>query len=123
MKKSVITGDKMKKILLIPLCILLLLTSCTQVVSNTADEIRLNKWSATLGGNRRVILSFKDDIGSFYISSKENKIKIKGLTIIDSDTIAIFDSDDSEVYRFKYSLKENKLKLTNSYGTLYLKRN
>lgn len=113
----------MKKILLIPLCILLLLTSCTQVVSNTADEIRLNKWSATLGGNRRVTLSFNDDIGSFNISSKENKIKIKGLTIIDSDTIAIFDSDDSEVYRFKYSLKENKLKLTNSYGTLYLKRN
>ena len=114
----------MKKLFVIPLLALIMLSSCTAVVDNQADEIRLNRWSASLAGQRKVTLSFDMDIGRLYISEKEKSIaEIKGLALIEKTQIALYDSEDKVFYRFDYSLKENKLKLSTKDGSLTLKRN
>ncbi|MBQ5398259.1 MAG: hypothetical protein IIU14_02355 [Ruminococcus sp.] len=114
----------MKKYLfLLVFCAAFVLSSCAPAVANQADEIRLNRWSAQLRGERRVSLSFREDFGCLEISEKEKSTKIQGLCVIDKETLAIFDSGDKQCYRFDYSLKENKLRLSGDYGSLSLKRN
>ncbi|MCH5303322.1 MAG: hypothetical protein J1E41_00540 [Ruminococcus sp.] len=100
------------------------MSSCTQVVKNTADEIRLNTWSARLKSESMVTLKFKEDIASFKVTSSDKKpdLKLSGLCIIDSKNIMIFDDSDNQNYVFSYKLKENKLILGYNSVKLTLKR-
>lgn len=116
----------MKKFLiLLAFAAVMTLCSCSETVKNEADEIRLNSWRASLAGNRSVSLSFEGDTGCFQISSKEksDSVTLKGLTLFDKNSFALFDREDKMTYRFNYSLKENKLRLSCDYGALTLKRN
>lgn len=112
----------MKKLIAMLWMCVLLLTSCEQVITNTADEVRLNRWSAKLGGGRVASLSFTDDYGCFKISSKEKRysVKISGLAFIDKKSIALFDGESGYPYRFNYSINENKLKLSTAQGAITL---
>lgn len=95
-------------------------TSCSEVPTNIADEIRLNKWS--LCADNQITLSFNDDIGklSFVSKNKNNNLLIKGVAFIDSEQIMIVDESDNEKYIFKYKLKDNKLKLIFDNGKIAL---
>ena len=115
---------KFIKILIISVLCAALMTSCAQTVSNTADEIRMNKWSAKLKSGSRVSLSIDDDFGTFRVNSKDKdaRVKLSGLCVIDSDSIVLIDSKDKQSYKFSYKLHNNKLKLGYNGGKITLKR-
>ena len=115
----------MKKLRLILVAILLILTftSCTQIVSNTADQIRLNNWKTVLENESIVTLNFNEDIATF--SVKENNktyLKLKGVCIFDKDSLVIFDEKTSYKYSFDYIVTRNKLKLDYGGNSITLKK-
>lgn len=115
---------KVLKIIFLPLLLVIMLSSCTQIIDNYADEIRLNKWSAELENENSVTLKFKEDNAVFEVVSKDKQscVKLKGLCIIDKSNIMISDKYDGQNYIFSYKLKDNRLKLTYNDGTITLKR-
>ena len=115
---------KFFKMLIIFVLCAALMTSCTQTVSNTADEIRMNKWSTWLESGSSVSLTVNDDFGTFQVKSKDKdaRVKLSGLCIIDSDSIVIIDSKDKQSYKFGYKLHNNRLKLKYGGGKITLKR-
>ena len=104
--------------------LIIIMSSCTQIIKNTADEIRLNKWKAKLKSGSIVTLKFKEDSADFNISSKDKKsdVKLCGLCVIDSENIMIFDDNDNQNYVFSYKVKDNKLVLNYDEGEMVLKR-
>ena len=114
----------MKTKLIIPIVIMFFLTSCAQVVVNTADEIRLNRWSASLQNGSTVKLNFKNDTAEFCVKSKDNdaQITINGLCFFDKQSMLIYDKKENEPYIFEYKIKNNKLILKHSGGRLVLTR-
>ena len=114
----------MKLKLIILFIIVILLTSCTQVIVDEADEIRLNKWSAELENSSTVTLDFDDDIARFKIKSKDKEANsiIKGLYAIDDKNIMIYNQDENEPYFFGYKINNNKLVLKYDGGSLALTR-
>jgi len=116
----------MKKSVLVILVLILnfIFCSCTQVVVNSADEIRLNKWSVSTEFDKEVTLEFKGDKGIFKVESEDKKscVTLSGLCIIDADKIAIFNESDKENYIFSYKIRGNKLNLSYSEGKLTLLR-
>lgn len=115
---------KSVKIMILSVLCAVVMTSCTQTVSNTADEIRMNKWSAKLKSGSSVSLSIDDDLGTFQVKSKDKdaRVKLSGLCVIDSESIVIIDSKDKQSYKFGYKLHNNKLKLKYGGGKITLKR-
>ena len=114
----------MKIKLIIPIFIMIFLCSCSSVVKNAADEIRLNKWSAELENKSVVTLQFKGDTAKLNIKaeSKEASAQIKGVSFIDTKRIVIVNNSDKELYTFNYTLKNNKLKLKYKGGAVSLTR-
>lgn len=115
---------KFFKILIIAVFCVALMTACTQTINNTADEIRLNKWSTGLKSGSVVSLKINDDFATFRVKSKDKyaRVKLSGLCVIDSDSIVIIDSKDKHSYKFGYKLHNNKLKLKYGGGKITLKR-
>ena len=99
--------------------------ACSPVVSNTADEIRYNSWSASLRSGSKVSLTFSGDNAVFEVKSSDKgaRVKLSGLCVMDSENLAIIDSDDNDMYKFTYSLSRNKLRLKYNGATLNLTRN
>ena len=102
-----------------------ILSSCAPVVSNVSDEIRLNSWSAELKNGSAVTLSFAGDDADFKISGsdKERCSELKGLCVIDSDELMIYNNSDGEPYIFKYTLKDGSLVLKYDGGKMKLTKN
>ncbi len=111
--------------LFIPIIIMFFLTSCTQVIVNTTDEIRLNNWSAKPENGSTVTLSFNDDTAEFRIKSTDPdaRAKISGLCFIDDKRIFIYNQIENEPYIFEYKLKDNQLIMKYNGGKLVLTRN
>ena len=114
----------MKIKLLIPIIIAVIMSSCTQVVIDSADEIRMNTWSTKLQNGSVVSLRFKEDIACFKINSsdKDACACIKGLGVIDDSKIMIYNKSDNEPYFFNYKIKKNTLVLSYENGSLTLSR-
>lgn len=114
----------MKIKLVIPIILIFIMTSCAPVITGTADEIRINDWSATLKNGSVVTLSFDEDYAEFKINStdKDAEADIKGLGVIDNRQILIYNQSEIEPYYFKYSLNNNKLTLKYNGGKVVLTR-
>lgn len=113
----------MRKILII--CVagfVILLSSCSEVVSTPEDEVRLNRWRARLKNGSTLSLCFKDDVGTLKIEGKKLKTKLSGLSFVDNDSIIITDSELNRTFLFKYRLKNNKMSLKYSGGKIFLKK-
>lgn len=126
MEKQIKSGEIMKKTTLVILAFFLVImcTACTQTIENSADEIRLNKWSVTTKFDKTVTLEFSEDIATFKVDSTDKKacVTLSGLCIIDSDKISIYNEADKENYILSYKLKGNKLILRYSGGKITLFR-
>lgn len=114
----------MKTKLIILLFTALLLTSCTRVTLDKADEIRMNTWSAELENGSVVTLSFQDDNAEFKINGKDKDARadLKGLCVIDDKKILIYNQSESESYFFDYKIKNNTLILNYNGGSMILTR-
>ena len=114
----------MKIKLIIPIIIAVIMTSCTQIVIDSADEIRMNTWSTKLQNGSAVSLRFKQDTACFKIisSDKDACACIKGLGLIDDSKIMIYNKSDNEPYLFNYIIKNNTLKLTYNKDSILLLR-
>lgn len=99
------------------------LCSCTRVIKNPADEIRLNIWKCEFKDKSVFLLEFKEDDAVIKIlkSNKKADLKISGKAFIDKKRIAVFDRD-KENYIFDYELKGSVLRLKYGGGTIDLKR-
>ena len=113
----------MKKKLIIPIIIMIILSSCTQVVVNTADEIRMNKWSGKTENGNVFTLSFKNDKAEFKVQNN-NKLNLilKGLCAIDNKRIMIYNQSENEPYFFEYTINNNNLILKYDNGIIKLRR-
>lgn len=103
--------------------LIILMCSCSRVVKNTADEIRLNEWSTDLKNNFNVSLKFNDDKARFIIRKKNNiYCEISGTSFMDKRALMIFDENDKRNYTFDYKLNGNILALKYDGGSVRLKR-
>ena len=113
----------MKIKLFIPIVIILLLTSCTQVIVDRADEIRMNKWTAQQENGNMISLSFRDDVAEFNVKNNNKKIlNLKGLCVIDDKRMLIYNQSEEEPYFFDYKINNNKLILKYDKGKIELTR-
>lgn len=110
--------------LLLAFTLVFIMTSCTQVIKNPADEIRLASWKASLKNGERVKLDFDEDNVNFIILNSKNKsvLKLSGKAFFDRNRMMIFDRNDSQSYVFNYKLRDNKLELNYGGGKITLKR-
>ena len=117
-------GEIMKIKLIIPVLIMVILTSCTQVISDSADEIRLNSWRTELNSGSTVALRFDGDNAELKVDSKDKDacVSLKGLCVIDEKTVFIYNKSEGEPYYFNYNIKNNTLVLKYDSGTLVLTR-
>lgn len=114
---------KRLSIIFVTILLILSLTSCTQIVSNTADQIRLNNWRAVLENESIVTLDFNEDIARFTVQKKNKTyLKLKGVCIFDKESLVIFDESTSYKYSFDYYVTGNKLKLTYEDNSITLKK-
>ena len=109
---------------IIPIIIIFFLTSCTQLVTNTADETRMNTWKAELQNGSIVTLSFENDTAQFRVEDEDGDVltRIKGLCFFDNKSMLIYNKSESEPYIFEYKIKNNKLVLSYGGGRLVLTR-
>ncbi len=90
------------------LCLLLVLVAfslcaCTDVVNNSADELRLNSWSAQLDNGSVILLSFSEDYATFKLAnSEEETCVIDGLCEISDTAFVIHDKSTSTSFAFSY---------------------
>lgn len=113
----------MKIKLLVPMVIILLMTSCTQVTVNNSDEIRMNKWTSMTENGNTASLTFKEDIAEFKVRNNNKELfRLKGLCVIDSKRLLIYNQSDSEPYFFEYIIKNNNLTLKYDGGSIKLTR-
>ncbi len=100
------------------------MASCTQVIKNSADEIRLSSWRAELKSGGVCELKFDEDDVEFIILNLKNKSAsvIKGKAFFDKNRMIVFDEKDEQSYVFNFKLKNNKLTLFYNSGKLTLKR-
>lgn len=100
------------------------MTSCTQAIKNSADEIRLSSWRAELKSGGAAELDFDEDDAKFIILNSKNKTvsEIKGKAFFDKKRLIVFDEKDKQSYVFSCKLKNNKLTLFYEGGKLILKR-
>ena len=100
----------MKLKLITSILIILFLTSCTQVVVDNSDEIRMNKWSAKSENGNISVLKFKNDIAEFKVKNNNKEIVyLKGLCLIDDKKLMIYNQSEQEPYFFEYKIKNNNL--------------
>lgn len=109
---------------LLSLALVFFMTSCTQVIKNSADEIRLSSWRTELKSGGAIKLCFNEDDAEFIILNSKNKIisEIKGKAFFDKTKLTFFDNKDKLSYVFSYKLKDNKMKLFYNGGEITLKR-
>ena len=113
----------MKLKLLIPIIIILMMTSCTQVIVNNSDEIRMNKWTAKSENGNVSVLSFKDDFAEFKVKNNNKELlHLKGLCAIDNNRLMIYNNSEQEPYFFEYKMNNNNLTLKYDGGSLIFAR-
>jgi len=114
----------MKLKLIIPVIIMTIFTSCTQVVLSAADEVRLNTWTTELDNGYSVKLSFDEDTAIFKMKNTEadEATVIKGLCVFDEMRFLIYNQNENEPYVFDYKIKNNTLILKYEENSLVLTR-
>lgn len=112
-------GENMKIKYAIVLIAVTLLTSCTRILSNPSDEIKLNNWKAELKNGYTVTLDFVGDNADLELNG-DIKTSIKGLCVIDSEEMIIY---GAEPYVFRYALSGDSLKLIRGKGKVTLLKN
>lgn len=113
----------MKIKLIIPIIIILLLTSCTQVIVNNSDEIRMNKWSAESENGNKAVLRFNEEIAEFKVMNNNKELlSLKGLCVIDDKKLLIYNQSEQEPYFFDYKISNNNLILNYDGKSLNLTR-
>lgn len=114
---------KRLSIIFVTILLILSLSSCTQIVSNTADQIRLNNWKTVLKNESIVTLDFNEDIAKFTVQKKNKTyLELKGVCIFDKESLVIFDESTAYKYSFDYCVTGNKLKLTYEDNSITLKK-
>ena len=112
------------KLVISVIIIMLFMTSCARTAADTADEIRLNSWSAALQNGSVVTLSFKNDTAELTVKSMDinARASIKGLCFFDKKSMLIYDKKECEPYIFNYRINNNTLILNYSGGRMILTR-
>ena len=112
----------MKKysVIVIPLMICLLLSSCSRAVRSPADELCMSSWNSELDNGNIISLIFNDDTAVFRAENQAFTLIISGIYIIDDDTLIISDTDTMMNYSFGYTVHGDCAELTWGGGTVRL---
>ena len=115
---------KNTSVIIVILSLIIICCGCTRVIETASDEIKSNKWKMTTDFGKKVVLKFSGDTAIFRVKSKDKFacVVIKGLCVIDSKKISIFNNSDKENYTFRYKLKGNRLRLKYMGGQINLIR-
>lgn len=107
------------KTLLILVC--LLLCSCEHVVENSADELRLSDWCATLENESELSLGFDEDYATFEITNKGlETVCISGLYEISERDFVIHDEKTSTPFAFSYIVHFDRVEIVYGENTVSL---
>lgn len=119
-------GDNMKRIesiILIAFIVFIISTlcSCTQVVVNSADELKLSSWGVTLDNENEITLSFDGDFATLSSSVKNEEIvKISGLCEFSETAFVIYDDDSKIPFAFSYIVHFDRVEITYDGNTVSL---
>lgn len=96
------------------------LVSCTPVINNASDELRMNDWRYEGDNGSTVSLSFDDTDAYLYIENAAYTLDISGLCAADDDSLTICDTDIGKNYSFGYHLYGDRVELNFGSGVLEL---
>ena len=112
----------MKKgsVIVIPLLICAVLSSCSRAVRSPADELCMSSWRSELDNGNAVSLIFNDETAAFCAENDAFTLKISGIYVIDDDTLIISDAETKMNYSFGYTVHGDCAELSWGGGTVTL---
>lgn len=114
----------MRRILLvIPLLLCVLLSSCVPAAETPADELRQFSWSVEAEDGKTASLRFEDTTATLTVESADLKLKISGLCVLTDERMMICDRATSVNYTFAYVLHGDSVELSYNGGTISLDKN
>ena len=119
-------GDIMNNLRFSACCLLLVfvlftLCACTDAVVNTADELRLNTWSAELYNGGVVSLSFSGDFATLKLENSElEEFAVSGLCEISDTAFVIHDENTDAPFAFTYIVHFDSVEILYEENTVRL---
>lgn len=98
----------------------LLLTSCTQVISSPSDEIRMFRWHGEYENGNAADLSFSDNDAVLSLTLSDHTTEFSGLCVTTDDRLIICDKTDGSNYAFGYRLFGDRVELSYNGAVLTL---
>ena len=98
------------------------LVSCTRVISSPSDELKMYRWTCEEENGCSVSLSFDETDAELSVVNDSFTFDIKGLCVLDEDTLTICDSDSGNNYSFGYQLYGDRVELSFNAGVLELNK-
>ncbi len=97
------------------------LCSCTQVVTNSADELKMGEWSETLENESIISLSFDGDFATLKIANEymEN-VCISGLCEFSETDFVIHDEKTKTPFAFSYIVHFDRVEIVYGGNTVSL---
>ncbi|MBQ7133266.1 MAG: hypothetical protein IJO20_02100 [Ruminococcus sp.] len=103
--------------------VLFTFSACTKAVNNSADELKLNKWSAQLDNGGVVTLSFSGDYATLKLTDSELKTyEISGLCEISATTFVIHDELTEMPFAFTYIVHFDSVEIVCDGNTVSLNK-
>ncbi|MBQ8860882.1 MAG: hypothetical protein IJ015_06065 [Ruminococcus sp.] len=108
--------------LAIALCLLnFILCSCTQVVKNNADELKMGEWHASLDNESEITLSFIDDLATLEVTNKDSEsVCISGLSEVSDTDFVIHDNKTQMPFAFSYIVHFDRVEIIYEENTVSL---
>ncbi len=97
------------------------LCSCTQVVTNSADELKMGEWSETLENESIILLSFDGDFAALEITNKGmESVSISGLCEVSETDFVIHDEKTKTPFAFSYIVHFDRVEIVYGENTVSL---
>ncbi len=98
------------------LSVVFVLSSCSDSVENSADELTLNSWYAELSNKTTMSLDFSLDFATLKIQREgEESVEISGLCEVSESAFVIHDKLTNTPYAFEYDVNFDRIEVV--YGS------
>ncbi|MBQ8057585.1 MAG: hypothetical protein IJ275_04550 [Ruminococcus sp.] len=103
------------------LTLIFLSSGCSEVVTNSADELTQSKWSVQLDNGNKIALDFDGDKASLSVTLFDNKsITLSGLCELSSTAFVIHDENTKIPYAFTYIVHFDRVEIVYGENTVSL---
>ena len=111
-----------KTLLIIPLLLCILLSSCVPAVETPADELRQYTWSAEAENGKTATLRFDDTTATLTVESDDFTLNLSGLCVLTDERLTICDRATSVNHTLSSILHGDRVELSYNSGTISLQK-